>query len=346
MYHSVGRARRAEDTKEMVEYEKMQSQKRQSTEIEAVQGIDEMLQMVVFDPADKPAMSLEAYLLWLGEESEYANQYPEKGLFKGDMRGFINSCKACTMDVIAANEMPAGVTPVDVFALHLYTRSELHKPLNAAYRPAEKDDKSKEAEQALAQRLWRPVVWYIATAHSHLKAKPGLYFRGVNKLYSWLGAIGYDAYAPDRTIKFSSFSSSTSDLRVAGRFMYGDMSVVDRSMLEGVIFKIWAKTPVAIDWCSYVPQEKEHLFNPETRFKVVNWYKATSANLWRGMRMEQRGVWNSARSSLSAFILPCDFVESVPLLPLEKTEPNEQKEELRAALGDAKVRWTRGTPSW
>ena len=32
-----------------------------------------------------------------------------------------------------------------------------------------------------------------------LKAKPGLYFRGVNKLYSWLGAIGYDAYAPSRT---------------------------------------------------------------------------------------------------------------------------------------------------
>ena len=322
------RARRAESTKEMVEYEKAQSQKRQGTEIEAVQGIDEMLQMVVFDPADKPAMSLEAYLIWLGAESEYAGLYPEKGLFKGDMKGFINSCKACTMDVIAANAN-VNVNAVDVFALHLYTRAELHQPLNAAYRPAEKDKsgKSRDAEQALAQRLWRPVVWYIATAHSHLKAKPGLYFRGVNKLYSWLS---FDAYAPSKMIKFASFSSSTSDLRVAGRFMYGDMGALDRAALEGVIFKIWAKTPVAIDWCSYVPQEKEHLFNPETRFKVLAWYQATSANLWRGMRMEQRG--------LSTFLLPCDFVESVPLLPLtEQKDSKKQEDELRAALGDAKV---------
>uniref|UniRef100_A0A7S2FL88 NAD(P)(+)--arginine ADP-ribosyltransferase n=2 Tax=Haptolina brevifila TaxID=156173 RepID=A0A7S2FL88_9EUKA len=308
-------------SKEMLEFEKEQLAQRQVASITDIQGIDQLLSMRVFDPSDIPQMSLEAYLLWLGTESEYAGLYPDKGMFKHNMPGFVNSCKACTMNVIAANAMPAGVTPIDIFALHLYTRVELYHHINRAFRSAPKNDRRVEAELALAQRLWRPVVWYIATAQSHLKPKPGLYFRGVNRLYSFLDL---SSYRPQQMIKFPSFSSTTSDLRVAGRFMYSDRDI---SSMEGVIFKIWAKTPAAIDWCSYALREKEHLFNPETRFKVLAWYKATTANLWRGMRMEQRGH--------SSFLLSCDnVVDSVPLPLLQESTKEGQERELRAQLGD------------
>ena len=122
--------------------------------------------MVVFDPADKPAMSLEAYLIWLGAESEYAGLYPEKGLFKGDMKGFINSCKACTMDVIAANAN-VNVNAVDVFALHLYTRAELFGQINRAYRDNDKEEMAK----------WRVVVWHMCAAARRLPQAPGVYIR-------------------------------------------------------------------------------------------------------------------------------------------------------------------------
>jgi ankyrin repeat protein len=281
---------------------------------QSVRGISDLLERRAFDPSDKPRMSLEEYLLWLADESEFQGRYPCDGVFKGDMVGFINSCKAGTLDIIASNTQPLGATPVDVFALQLYSRPELYAYINKAFRTPKKGDKKAEAESALAQRLWRPVVWYIATAHTHLRPKPGIYFRGVNKLFRD-NFIDLQAYAPGNVVTFSSFSSSTSDLRVASRFMYTG-NQMDKP--EGVVFKIYAKTATPIDWCSYAPHEKEHLFNPEARFRVLNWYPATSANLRRGMRVEH---------GQSSFLLSCDsVVEAVPLPALKQSLPKLQQE--------------------
>ena len=57
----------------------------------------------------------------------------------------------------------------------------------------------------------------------------------------------------------------------------------DPSSVEGVIFKIHARTPVPIAWCSFVPEECEHLFMPNTYVEVKNWYTCTDVNLCSDM---------------------------------------------------------------
>ena len=56
--------------------------------------------------------------------------------------------------------------------------------------------------------------------------------------------------------------------------------------MEGAIFKIWGRSCRAIEWCSFMPKEREFLFLPGTRFRVRAWYPATQLNMRRGMRAE------------------------------------------------------------
>ena len=72
------------------------------------------------------------------------------------MRGFIRSCKVAAADVIASRTYTAHgtATPADVFALHLYTRTELFRTISRALQ----ERRPKELAE------WRPVVWYIAAA--------------------------------------------------------------------------------------------------------------------------------------------------------------------------------------
>jgi len=242
----------------------------------------------LIDEDDVPKVSLEEYLLEL--DKQFPKEYPKSGPFTGDMCGFINSMKLATMDIIASGTVPQGVTPVDIFALHLYTRAELFGFINRAYREGNPTEMAK----------WRVVVWYMVTAKKRQKGLAGVYFRGVGRLFNF---VPVSDYRPGKTITWGGFSSSSADLRIAGKFMYG---LQRPSEAEGVIFKIWAKTPVPIEWCSFVPEEREHLFLPSTSFRVSAWYQATNFNLRRGVRpMDDES---------NDFCLACDhIVEPVPL---------------------------------
>ena len=56
-------------------------------------------------------------------------------------------------------------------------------------------------------------------------------------LFKW---VPPNDYKPHEIIRCDPFTSSTSDLRIAGKFMYG---AKDPSQAKGAIFKIWGKTP-------------------------------------------------------------------------------------------------------
>ena len=48
------------------------------------------------------------------------------------MSGFVESCKVATCDYVAAARAPQA-SPLDIFAVHIYTRAELAPVINAAY---------------------------------------------------------------------------------------------------------------------------------------------------------------------------------------------------------------------
>ena len=177
-----------------------------------------------------------------------------------------------------------------MFALHLYTRAELFGFINRAYREGNPTEMEK----------WRVAVWYMIAAKRRLHGVAGVFFRGVGRLFNF---VPVSDYRPGKVITWGGFSSSSADLRIAGKFMYG---LQKPSEAEGVIFKIWTKTPAPIEWCSFVPEEREHLFLPSTSFRVRAWYQATATNLRRGMRpMDDES---------NDFHLACDhIVQPVPL---------------------------------
>ena len=97
------------------------------------------------------------------------------------------------------------------------------------------------------------------------------------------------------------------DVRVAADFMY---SAADPNMADGVIFKIWGRTSAGIEWCSFVPEERERLFLPNTAFEVLDWYPATEAILQRGVPKDRDKVHDTA----TCFSLDSEsLVEPLPL---------------------------------
>ena len=221
------------------------------------------------DDGAPPTISLEDYLLQV--DAENPGTYPGDGPLKGDMAGFIQTMKAATVDIVASPSCPQGVTPCDVFALHLYTRAELFGQINRAYR------NNDQVEMA----RWRVVVWHMCAAARRLPSSPGVFIRGVGKLFDF---VPIAQYKPGDVVSWPGFTSSSADLRIACSFMYG----VDTppSEVEGAIFKIWGRSCHAIEWCSFMPKEREFLFLPGTKFRVRGWYAATQLNLRRGMRTE------------------------------------------------------------
>ena len=239
------------------------------------------------DDGAPPAVSLEAYLMLL--DAEQPGVYPVGGPFARDMHAFVQSMKAATVDIVASATCPQGVTPADVFALHLYTRAELFWMINRAYRDRDREGMAR----------WRPVVWHMCAAGRRVASAPGVYVRGVGKLFNF---VPVQLYKPGSVVAWPGFTSSSADLRVACGFMYGSQ---DPSTVEGAIFKIWGKSPAPIEWCSFMPKEREFLFLPGTKFRVRAWYPATQANMRRGMRAEGES---------DDFKLRCDhLVQPVPL---------------------------------
>ena len=257
------------------------------------------LPAVSIDLNTPPDETLEESLLRVGKMEGVdwygdAHKYPKDGAYKGDMEGFIQSCKVMTQDIIASGKAPMGLDAVDIFALHLYTRAELFCFINAAYRDGKDLDEMEK---------WRVVVWYMMKAQTKVKAVPGLYFRGVND--NFFKHHELKTIVPGRVLTFSSFSSTTSDLRVATAFMHGNQ---DLSQVRGVVFKIWSYTPVPISWCSFVPKESEFLYNPNTSFLVRNWYEASQVNLRAGIRESVQP------GECTAFKFDCgNIVHPVPL---------------------------------
>ena len=85
--------------------------------------------------------------------------------------------------------------------------------------------------------------------------------------------------------------------------MYGSQTP---SEVEGAIFKLWGKSAAPIEWCSFMPKEREFLFLPGTKFRVRAWYPATQVHMRRGMRQ--------ADGESDQFKLRCDhLVQPVPL---------------------------------
>jgi hypothetical protein len=220
------------------------------------------------DDGAPPTISLEDYLLQVAAES--LHPLPGHGPLKGDMASFIQTMKAATVDIVASPSCPQGVTPCDVFALHLYTRAELFGQINRAYRD----------NDATEMARWRVVVWHMCAAARRLPSSPGVFIRGVGKLFNF---VPIAQYKPGAVVSWPGFTSSSADLRIACSFMYGD---TPPSEVEGAIFKIWGRSCHAIEWCSFMPKEREFLFLPGTKFRVRGWYAATQLNLRRGMRTE------------------------------------------------------------
>lgn len=149
-----------------------------------------------------------------------------------------------------------------------------------------------DSEDPDSVALWEVVVWYISAAHIALGATPGTYFRGCRGLFNYTSPA---TYAVGQRVLWTSFSSSTSDLRIAGKFLY---QAAEPEHVDGVIFKIHGKTPVPIEWCSFVPEEREYLFLPDTHVEITNWYSATDVNLQPDMADASPGAAGGAREQI------------------------------------------------
>ena len=248
-----------------------------------------------FAGEEQPSVSLEEWLLQLN--SRFGKSYPSKGQFKGDMPGFVRHIKVAVVDILASQEYPDVLLPMDILALHLYTRAELFYMVNHALR-------SNDPEEL---RLWKPVAWYIEAAKKKLARTRTVLFRGVTK---WLkadrsgtGIFPVESYRPGMLVTWGGFSSATEDHRIASKFMYGTQ---DAASVEGVIFKIRTRTSSPIMWSSYVPQEAEQLFGANSMFRVLHWYAATDLALRQGVDSSQRLA--------GPFVLNCQhLVKPIPL---------------------------------
>ena len=119
---------------------------------------------------------------------------------------------------------PPGVTPADIFALHIYTRSELFGDIKWALRVFKTDygeagpNEWQQTELVKATPVyerWRPVVWHMSQAVKRSSLVPGLYYRGVTGLLHKFGDPMQ--HKPHDKLKLEPFTSSTVDPRVAGQ---------------------------------------------------------------------------------------------------------------------------------
>eukprot|EP00300_Choanocystis_sp_HF-7_P021579 c20799_g2_i1.p1 GENE.c20799_g2_i1~~c20799_g2_i1.p1 ORF type:complete len:804 (-),score=231.82 c20799_g2_i1:57-2468(-) len=248
-----------------------------------------------WDEADVPSISLEDFLISLTSNTNIT--YPG-GSWERDIIGFLNSCKVFVQNVLASQMCPDTIKPVDAFVLHIYTRSDCQyfSMLNLALRDNVVED----------IKMWKPFSWRLDMALQRLRATQGIYFRGVKHFFARVP--NKMAYVPGEIVEWGAFTSSSQDPRVAANFMYGGH--VDEDA-KGVVFKIWGSSPVSLRMFSFFPEEEEFLFAPNSNFKVINWYKATDANIRRS---------TTAHGKSRHFVVDSDdIVQPVPL-QLVKTE--------------------------
>eukprot|EP00300_Choanocystis_sp_HF-7_P004938 c13792_g1_i2.p1 GENE.c13792_g1_i2~~c13792_g1_i2.p1 ORF type:complete len:2271 (-),score=731.14 c13792_g1_i2:47-6859(-) len=258
------------------------------------------LSAYVLDENDVPTISLEQFLESLHAKNN--KDYPG-GAWEGNVTGFLASCKLFVQNLLASKTCPSTVGVLDMFALHIYTRSDCNyfNHLNRVLRmndPAE-------------IQSWKPFSWNINMAMKRLRSESGVYFRGIKQLFSYVQS---DSYLPNKSVPWGAFTSSSRDHRVAANFMYGKQ-VSDE--VRGVVFKIWGSTPISLKRFSFFPEEEEFLFAPNTVFKVLSWYEATDANVRRGTSNEGR--------SLLYVVDADDIVQAVPLQYVSKQEDLEKQ---------------------
>eukprot|EP00300_Choanocystis_sp_HF-7_P012237 c17803_g1_i1.p1 GENE.c17803_g1_i1~~c17803_g1_i1.p1 ORF type:complete len:1770 (+),score=486.89 c17803_g1_i1:352-5310(+) len=254
----------------------------------------------VMDENDVPTVSLEDFILSLGSGKD--NEYPG-GNWEGNVAGFISSCKLFVQNLLASGSCPSTIGALDMFALHIYTRSDCNyfHNLNKALR-------ANDAEEI---KKWQPFSWSLSSAINRLRPESGVYFRGIKQLFNHVQS---ESYLPGQLVPWGAFTSSSKDHRVAANFMYGK-HVSDE--VRGVVFKIWGTTPVSLKRFAFFPEEEEYLFAPNTVFKVIAWYEATDANV-------RRGTSNEGRSQ-EYVVNADDIVQAVPLQHVTKQEDLEKQ---------------------
>eukprot|EP00300_Choanocystis_sp_HF-7_P021583 c20799_g3_i1.p1 GENE.c20799_g3_i1~~c20799_g3_i1.p1 ORF type:complete len:1755 (-),score=536.14 c20799_g3_i1:28-4776(-) len=248
-----------------------------------------------WDEADVPSISLEEFLIDLSTNQQVV--YPG-GPWERDIVGFLNSCKVFVQNVLASQKCPETIKPVDAFVLHIYTRSDCQffSKLNLALR----ENNRKDIE------MWKPFSWRLDMALRRLRACTGIYYRGVKRFFACVP--NKLSYVPGEIVEWGAFTSSSQDHRVAANFMFGGH--VDEDT-RGVVFKIWGSSPVGLKMFSFFPEEEEFLFAPNSMFKVINWYKATDANVRRSTASQGKSRHYLVESD--------DIVQPVPL-QLVRTE--------------------------
>jgi ankyrin repeat protein len=204
----------------------------------------------VVEETDVPKVGLEEFLRSLSAGGD--ETFPGGG-WRNDIESFLNSCKQFVQNLVASRRCPSSLSPLDIFALHVYTRSDCSyfATLNRALR----DNNGTEINR------WRPFSWSISMSLNRLRASSGVYFRGVRSLFKH---VDKRKYLPGEIVPWGAFTSSSRDLRVAANFMYGDAS----QEVAGVVFKIWGASPISLQLFSFFPQEQEYLFAPNSMFKV------------------------------------------------------------------------------
>lgn len=247
---------------------------------------------------DVPIMSLEEFIRHLGTGST-DTQFPG-GHWEGDIDGFLNSCKLFVQNLIASRKTPTSVGPLDMFALHVYTRSDCSyfSVMNKALRSNDPQEIS----------FWKPFTWSISMALNRLRGESGVYFRGVRNLFTH---VEKKKFLAGEVIPWGAFTSSSRDHRVAANFMYGNAA----QDVAGVVFKIWGTAPVSLELFSFFPQEQEYLFAPNSLFKVLNWYEATDVNLRRGVSLAGKS---------QDFVIDADHI--VQAVPLQRVFTDEDLE--------------------
>ena len=88
-------------------------------------------------------------------DAQQPGALPEAGYFAHDMPGFVRSCKIATADIIASRRYSehGALTPMDIFALHLYTRAELFGAINRAFRDQDRSEMDKWKTVTAAARV-------------------------------------------------------------------------------------------------------------------------------------------------------------------------------------------------
>eukprot|EP01106_Pelomyxa_sp_JSP_P004096 TRINITY_DN1626_c0_g2_i4.p2 TRINITY_DN1626_c0_g2~~TRINITY_DN1626_c0_g2_i4.p2 ORF type:complete len:215 (+),score=63.20 TRINITY_DN1626_c0_g2_i4:1553-2197(+) len=154
----------------------------------------------------------------------------------------------------------------DVLAIQLYTfelgtlattpSDNLYVVLNGDLR----------VRNARKMEAWKPYLWYLMRALSKLPKVGGAVFRGVEG--GQAGRVAAE-YRRGRRVRWSAFTSTTTDAAVARDEFAGD---------GGVVFRIEQASGRSVRGVSYVTTEGEVLLSPNTTPVVVAVAAPTAAD--------------------------------------------------------------------